>query len=112
MERKAQPTTLNHLIRHHAQSTNQVQQVANRLRKLLPTRLCELKDVQKSEFTTGKSERLALTSPDYLSHIQELIRIKSDAHRHKILYETYAMLFKARQSLTSFSRALAKRQKP
>lgn len=93
-------------IRRLASLKNEAQQVSNRLLHLLPQRLHEIKAHLRPQLSGGAAERHALTNQQYLDTVQELVEIKTTAQKYRIEYETYSMLFKARQSQNSFNRRL------
>ena len=83
-----------------------LRQLDKRLRTLLPARLDTIKKrYQESGRTSKKAELMALTDAEYLSHLDEMIRIAASARENRVQYETYLMLYKARQSLNSFNKA-------
>jgi hypothetical protein len=99
------------LISRFGQNAMEGRQVARRLDALLPQRLRELKSehgctVRARRESSGgresvqsRAERLALTDPRYLAHLEELAAIQSEAVAARVQYETHVMLFEARRSL-------------
>lgn len=82
-----------------------LRQLDKRLKSLLPSRLESIKKkYQESGKPARKAGLMALVDDEYLSHVEEMLKMSASAREHHIQYETYLMLFKARQSLNSFHR--------
>lgn len=84
----------------------QAKSQAERLDLLKPTKRAELMesfdDGSRSE---AKIRRLAETSQDYISFLEELTLAKAEAERLKIRYDSYKNLFEARRSMLSYQKA-------
>ncbi len=102
---------LSNLIAHLGRKSIEANQIARRLRHLLPERLRDIHRDLKSRFGYSKALRLALVDRRYEKHIEELVDIRHAALDAKIRREAHLMLFKARQSLQSFERAQLVRRK-
>lgn len=96
---------LTNLIRRCGAAAMESRQIARRLHELLPMRFAELKREHARQHRPAEAERLALTDERYLRHLEELNEVSSAAARARIEYETYAMLYKARQTLRAFNAA-------
>ncbi len=90
-------------IKENARISFDSRQLAERLAKLLPSRLIQVR-ATISQSGTGSSVREALTHPDYLSAIDELCKVRHIWSESRVAYETHVMLFKARQSHASWER--------
>tara|TARA_B100001964_G_scaffold228903_1_gene280592 strand:- start:74 stop:385 length:312 start_codon:yes stop_codon:yes gene_type:complete len=74
-------------------------QVAKRLQTLLPERFKKIKEeYYHKKYSPGKSQRLALLDKRYLKFVTEYTNLAATAHKKKILWQTYTMLYQARQS--------------
>jgi len=100
MQRHVTNDCLPRLIARYGEEAMNNRQVAKRLRALLPTRYLEIKrDHRQRGLPPSAADRQALIDPRYTDFIQELNAMTFAAHQARIEYETYSMLYKARQSL-------------
>ena len=88
-----------HYIQSQGKAAYDGRQLVKRLRKLLPSRLKEIKDSWRKSYSSGKAERRALVDQRFLDHISEMVDVLEEANERRVTYETYGMLLKARQSL-------------
>ena len=94
-------------IKHHSRHTMDARQVWRRLESLLPQRLKKIRidlTTARAELLTAKKrkERHALhatASMEYAKFINEIVEVANEARIARVNYETYVMLFQARQSL-------------
>ena len=96
---------LSRLIKKFADHSYEARQVGRRLQQLMPTRLNHLKNTLSARAgKKARGERFALTSQEYLEHIEEVTDIRHQALSSRIQYETHLMLFNARQTLSRMRR--------
>jgi len=87
------------IIQTQARLAIENRQVAQRLDRLLPSRLAATKRGLTKGNSASTALRLALIDDDYIKHIEELAHLKGAAHHARIQYETHLMLIEARRSL-------------
>lgn len=78
------------------------QQVAERLRKLIPERLRLLKHEHRTGRKAAQAERRALNDDNYLKFLDEYLNVYRDAMEARVQYETHMMLIEARKTLRVF----------
>jgi len=92
-------------IKKQAKIAVESNQIARRLKELLPKRLYQIKRDQDRERQQRRATmRLALTHKDYEKFLQEYVQVAAAAREARIQYETHLMLVYARQSLRAFRR--------
>ena len=77
-------------------------QVAERQRRLLPTRLAQLQTEYRKQ---GRPVRGALTDPRLRDFIDDVVELAHKARNCRVQWEACRMLFQARQSQQSWRRA-------
>lgn len=68
-------------------------QIASRLKKLLPNRLKEIMNKYQNSSSVSKASRLALCDRDYKKYVLEYLEIKEQAYKNRVLWETHKMYF-------------------
>lgn len=95
--------SLQEYVRVHGRNMLEHQQVAKRLKELLPGRLVTLKHrLRAGERTAAAAERRAFVDPRYTHHIDEYLKVLQESLAARIQYETHQMLMEARASLRPF----------
>lgn len=93
------------IIRSESIAAREGMQVSRRSLELLP-KLLRLVIVEEFPSLKGaKAERHALTSKDYLNHIDNHVQTVGDSMRARVNFETHRMLYQARQSIRSANQA-------
>lgn len=87
------------LLANESRAALESRQVALRLKKLLPTRLHDIKASYNTQYGASKAIRLALTDKAYQQAIDEYLKVQNHAVEARIQYETHFMLYQARRSL-------------
>jgi hypothetical protein len=96
---------LSHQITAWSRKAVEAEQVARRLKQLLPQRLKLIHGRLRKQFGYTKALRQALVDQSYRIYIEELVEIRHEALHAKIRRETHLMLYNARQSMQSFQKA-------
>jgi len=92
-------------ISYYGKQTAQHRQVARRLHTLLPERFNRIKrHYLEKRYRSTKAQRLTYLDKRYQGFLNEYHQVTSLAHENRILWETYRMLYQARQSLTAYYR--------
>ncbi len=88
--------------RREAVRLNELRQISKRLHELLPQTLRKLRQLHQSGRKVAEAERLALTHHEYQAAVREYLDVLAQSLESRVRYESYKMLFQARQSLRRF----------
>lgn len=101
---------LSQAITRFGQAALEARQVARRLADVLPARFRDLRREHGGRHKIAHAERMALTDPRYLQHLDELASLHAEARAARIQYETHMMLFEARRTLRPLLAARRRQQ--
>ncbi len=90
---------LTHAIKHFGTKAFEGRQVVRRFHDLLPSQLLELKKKQATRLSASHALRAALVEKKYQELIDQFIAANYETIQARINYETFFMLYQARQSL-------------
>lgn len=98
MDLKITQDKLLELIRANHLSLIEHRQIVHRLRGLQDSHLKQTKRKIRAKGGSAEVERQALTHPEYLDFLEKIAETSHQQIKSRVDYETYLMLFKARQS--------------
>ena len=85
-------------INFYSKQIVESRQISQRLKKLLPERLKELKKSYATSSKASKATRQALCDQKYHAFILEYLNIKEESHKSRILWETHRMYFQTKKA--------------
>ena len=106
MNTNMDPNDIQKTIRSSHRLSIENRQITRRLKNLRLNLLKQTKDKLRQQCKKGEIERRALNDPAYLEFLQQIVDTDHGFLKHRILYETHLMLFRARQSLRKHSRRM------